>query len=310
MLLDETNKTLSEKTTELSKSKNDLEKRLEEESKKSSEIQQEKIILEEISQREQKSVQKLSRKFYVTISVIAVAVAGGFITYSTYENQILLSLQVQVGNYNSPFLIQDLKGNVVNTWISWKLASGQTLNVNIENDANVTPDKLYAVKNAILSTESVTLDDSLFGGSSGSSSVYYEGWEGALAVAGDKDTRYYIPQHFKMIDDPNGAGDITIKLTNDLDTDGLSGYTHDIADGNQILKSTITIYNAGQLSAQQLGAITRHEFGHAMGLAHSTASTDLMHPTIQTNYPYISSCDIQAVSGLYNGDKQSQVICR
>ncbi len=54
----------------------------------------------------------------------------------------------------------------------------------------------------------------------------------------------------------------------------------------------------------------RHEFGHAMGLAHSTASEDLMHATIQTDYPYISQCDIDAITGLYNGDQRSQVVCQ
>jgi predicted Zn-dependent protease len=113
-----------------------------------------------------------------------------------------------------------------------------------------------------------------------------------------------------MDNDPNGAGDIVITLTNDINPDGLSGFTKSTADGNQILKSTITIYNANQLSDTQLAAITRHEFGHAMGLAHSTAVEDLMHATIQTDYPYISQCDIDAVTGLYDGKKQSAVICQ
>lgn len=44
-------------------------------------------------------------------------------------------------------------------------------------------------------------------------------------------------------------------------------------------------------------------------LAHSTAPEDLMHSTIETNYPYISPCDIDALVGLYDGKTKSQVVC-
>jgi len=49
--------------------------------------------------------------------------------------------------------------------------------------------------------------------------------------------------------------------------------------------------------------------GHSIGLAHSTAQEDLMYPTIQTNYPYVSKCDIDAISDLYDGGRISAVIC-
>ena len=307
----EVNKTLKNKLEELEDSKKELESKIVEQSITSKELEQEKIILEDISKHDKKTTQKILNKYYVTIAIMAVGASGGFVGYSYYENQVLINAQTHVGNYNSPFLIQNLRGDVVNTYISWKLLSGQALSVNIQNDAGLAPDKLFAIKNAILSTETITLDDSLLHkGPPGTSSVYYKGWQGALAAAATKSTFFYIPQQFKITDDPNGAGDIVVKITNDMNPDGLSGFTRDTADGNQILKSTITIYDANQLSPDQLGAIMRHEFGHAMGLAHSTAPEDLMHATIQTNYPYISQCDIDAVTGLYNGDKQSQVVCQ
>ena len=53
----------------------------------------------------------------------------------------------------------------------------------------------------------------------------------------------------------------------------------------------------------------RHEMGHALGLAHTTATEDLMHAVIQTPYPYISDCDMDAVKALYNGNKKSEVVC-
>ena len=53
----------------------------------------------------------------------------------------------------------------------------------------------------------------------------------------------------------------------------------------------------------------RHEFGHALGLAHSTAPEDLMFPTITTSIPFISECDVDAITSLYNGNRQSEVMC-
>jgi len=43
--------------------------------------------------------------------------------------------------------------------------------------------------------------------------------------------------------------------------------------------------------------------------AHSTAPEDLMYPTIETNFPYISDCDIDAMEKLYDGGNTSEVIC-
>ncbi|PIN84158.1 MAG: peptidase M10A and M12B matrixin and adamalysin, partial [Nitrosopumilales archaeon CG11_big_fil_rev_8_21_14_0_20_33_24] len=41
---------------------------------------------------------------------------------------------------------------------------------------------------------------------------------------------------------------------------------------DQSVKSTITIYNVEELSTSQITTIVRHEFGHAIGLAHTTAT--------------------------------------
>lgn len=304
---------MSQKTEELSKSKDDLEKKLENETKKSKELEQEKLLLGEISESNEVKAEKSHRRTFVLIVIIAICASSAFVGYSYYENQVLISTTSHLlGNYNSNYVIQNLQGTVVNTWVSWNLVQGQVLHVNIVNDANLPDDSIQAIKDAILSNGTVTVDDSLLNeGPSGTTSTRYKGWDGALAnLQNDPAAKFYIPQGFDITEDSSGAGDIVITLTNDQNPDGLSGFTKSVADGNQILKSKITIYVADQLSAAQLGAITRHEFGHALGLAHSTDPADLMHATIKTDYPYISGCDIAAIKGLYEGDDRSQVACQ
>ena len=89
--------------------------------------------------------------------------------------------------------------------------------------------------------------------------------------------------------------------------DGYTGYTKSIVEESEILKSFITIYDVSNLSNEQLETITRHEFGHALGLGHSTAPEDLMAPSIDMTYPYISECNVAAIVDLYNGAEDSTV---
>lgn len=240
----------------------------------------------------------LSPSLFVSFFLIFLVI-GGF----DYQ-------QIQYEQIKSHYLIQNLKGDTVDTWLSWRLSNDHILNVNIIGGENLSQEKINAIKDAIISDKAIQIDDSLLHkGSKGSTSTYYMGWETALAAVSSDSTLYYVPSKFSVAQSQNEVGDIIIKLTPEKDADGYSGFTKSISDQNQILKSTITIYDVNNLTPSQLGTITRHEFGHALGLAHSSAPEDLMHATIQTEYPYISECDVDAIISLYNGSQNSQVIC-
>lgn len=234
---------------------------------------------------------------------------GGTILNSTklVSNSGLSGIsKIQLSNY----VLKDLHGNTVDTWVAWNIAEGRVIHIHLTNAANIPQGMVDAMNNAILSTRTVAIDDYASGnGSKGLSHTYYVGWEGAVQNAYSKPTRHYMPQKFDIGGSTSGMADIEIILTNDVHPDGYSGYTKSLVDGNHILKSTITIYGASTLDAAKLGAIMRHEFGHALGLGHSTVQEDLMN-TVLPEYPYISSCDIDALEKLYDGETNSKVICK
>lgn len=285
-------------------------------------LEQQKIILKEINttlRRQNQEIQnknaftvnhdsKNKKKSYAVLVITVISTSSLFIAYSQYENQIFANtIPHTIGNSN--YVIQNLQGDTVDTWVAWNIENDRIIHIHVVNEAKIPQDMLDAVENAILSTKTVSIDNSQTGnGPKGTSSVYYTGWEGAVAQAYLKPTKLYVPQKFDINGSPSGTGDVEIILTNDVNPDGYSGYTKSLVDGNEILKSKITIYNADKLDVDRLGAIVRHEFGHAMGLGHSTSSEDLMSPMLP-DHPYISGCDIDALKGLYDGDKNSKVVC-
>ncbi len=241
---------------------------------------------------------------YQTASATGTITVNG--TQATSNLEILPLSKVSLSNY----VLQNLSGDTIDTWVAWNVTDGRIIHIHVTNAANVPQVMIDTMNSAILSTNTVTIDDSLTGkGPKGSSSTYYIGWVGTIENAYYVPTQQYIPQKFDITGSPSGTGDIEIILTNDVNPDGYSGYTKSIIDGNKILKSTIIIYKANKLDANNLEEIMRHEFGHALGLGHSTSQRDLMSAVLP-DYPYISSCDIDALKGLYNGDKNSKVICR
>lgn len=246
-------------------------------------------------------------KKHHTVFLISIVALSACVGYCSHEFMLLTNLVLH-GN-SSQYVTQYLKGDTVGTWNPWHLAQNEALTINIINSDVVSNEKLDAIKDAILSKESVEVEDYLLHKApKGSSSIYYVGWQGAIDAI-SADTEFPIPRNFVILESPRREGEITIYLSTDVDSDGYTGYTKSTVDEGYTLKSSIIIYNVDELSADQLGTITRHEFGHALGLGHSSAPEDLMAPKIVTPYPYISSCNIDAISALYNGKTASEVTC-
>lgn len=255
--------------------------------------------------------QSSTRKKYLAITlalVSIIAVFGGSLFFTNAMNPQDYLEKPMSSNY----LVQNLRGDTVDTWISWKKADDGLFHVHVTDSKHATKERLDAILDVIMSKKEIELDNSLMHkGPGGTSSTYYAGWYGALGSI-DDDTKFNIVKNLHFhVDDDVATGDIQIELTDLSNPDGYSGYTKSIVDeeNHQILKSTIVIYNIDKIGIENLKTIVRHELGHGFGLAHSTAPEDLMAPTITTAYPYISECDLDAITHLYDGGQISQVIC-
>lgn len=237
-------------------------------------------------------------------TVVLVILMSSMLT-SFYKTE---DVKQDTSHTTSGAAIEDLQGATIQVWKPWQLSDGSELTISIVNSKLVSQDKIAAIKDAILSEATIKSDDpQLSDGLIGSTHSYFKGWKGALESASA--SKFYIPTKFVFIESSRGPADITIELTSLESSDGYSGYTKPIVVGDHILQTDITIYKADQYSADRLESIVRHEFGHALGLGHSTDSEDLMYPLIDTDYPYVSQCDIEAIHSLYDGKDSGKVVC-
>jgi len=254
----------------------------------------------------------MMKKYYMTIA-IAGLIIGGFVgVFTLYQDSLDDDYMMLVGEHaKSKYLVQNLRGDTLKTWFPWMLVGNQALHVNILDNSLATPERMDAIEKVINSEETLDIDNALtHKGPKGTTSTYYKGWSGALQIAAQENTELQIPLNFEFSNSKRPIGDITVELSSLSDPDGYSGYTKSVVDGGEILKSHITIYDVNSISNDQLSIIMMHEFGHALGLAHSSAPDDLMYPVIETDFPYVSECMVDAISGLYDGKKTSEVECQ
>ncbi|HJJ23111.1 MAG TPA: matrixin family metalloprotease [Nitrosopumilus sp.] len=302
----------SDKLHELEKSNIELKTKLENHSENLREAKQEKSLLTEKVDSREKTSFSMMRKYYLTIAITGLIIGGFVAGFTFYENSIEKDPIMLIGEHaKSKYLVQNLRGDTLKTWFPWMLVGNQALHVNILDNSLATPERIDAIKNAIISEEILDIDNVLVPkGPKGTTSTYYKGWVGALNIAAQQNTELKIPTIFEISSSKKPIGDITVELSSLSDPDGYSGYTKSVVDQGEILKSHIKIYDANSLSTEQLSIIFLHEFGHALGLAHSSAPDDLMYPVIETNFPYVSECMVDAITGLYDGIKSSEVECQ
>jgi hypothetical protein len=245
-----------------------------------------------------KRIQKLSARTILKAELIVLPILAVLLFYGVSDHYQINSADTS-NNIKTRYLIENLQGQTDDTHKYWNIVKGTPLTVSIINPDQISQEKINAVKDAILSTDILYIDNSLLGKSpSDGKSEYFKGWKGALDTI--PNTEFYVPTNFNIVESDEGPGQIVIVLSNLEDPDGYSGYTRSVVDNSQILKSFITIYDADKLTDNQLATIVRHEFGHALGLPHTNDPQDLMHATIQTDYPYISECDVGAIQSLYD----------
>ena len=298
---------------EMEKTRDEMRQKYETERQTALEQEQEKMFMEKELEIETKEKEKAKTKYYkaIIVSALAIAViAGGYsMLFAELAGQ---QYSVEIEPQTTGYTIQNLRGDTIDTYLSWRLVEGSTLVVNILNADKFDDEIIDTIKKTILSEEILEIDNSLLHkGPKGTTSLLYVGWKGAMSAAAETETLLYVPAKFDVITSKSGEGDITIELLESRNADGFSGWTNSIADAsqNQILKSRITIFDVDNLSLAALETVVRHEMGHALGLAHSSDPEDLMYPIIETNFPYASECDIDAIVLLYDGGETSQVIC-
>jgi hypothetical protein len=103
---------------------------------------------------------------------------------------------------SSGYVIENLKGEKINTFVSWKIEPEDSFHIHVIYSPEVTDKRLDMINDVIYSTEEINLDGE----------KYYKGWFGALQEVSYK-TKFSIPIHYHSIITDVGTGHITIRLT-------------------------------------------------------------------------------------------------
>lgn len=261
-------------------------------------------------ERQLQQLETRSKKNSIIVVLGIMVLAGVLVAYSSLN---FIERPTQTTLSSGRFIVENLKGDTIKIWVTWHIPKDVPLQVTIINSPDLPDERINAIKEAIVSEKTLVLENAFLNKESSSEkSTYYEGWRGALKSIAEQKTEFDIPTNFVVTTSEKSIGDVIIILSTAREADGTYAFTRTIADdgANQILKSFITVFDVESLNDVELAAVIRHEFGHAMGLAHSTAEEDLMYPTFYSNRAFISECDLDAILSLYSGSKSAEVVCR
>lgn len=262
------------------------------------------LIKKQLDRIESRSRQN-SRITVVSVGVV-LSVFFSYLMINTIE--MPTAMELTSGRY----LVENLKGDKLTAMVGWHIPKDEVLHVYLVNADVLSQQKIDVIVGAIDSKETLVIPNSFMNKDPPNlSSTYYNGWEGALQSI-DADTKYPIPKDFEIHVSDETLGEIVIILSTQKDTEGTLGFTRSIVDeeNNELIKSYITIFDVKNLNDEELAGIVRHEFGHALGLGHSTDEFDLMNHKISSHQAFISECDLDAVIFLYNGEKMTEVVCK
>ena len=183
----------------------------------------------------------------------------------------------------------------INTFLPWK-TQDKTLYVSIIKETPLSADQLSNIKKAITGYGTVKFDDT----------ETFVSWNEALQTTSQYTTKISMPTNIVLLSD-NSEADITISIT-DKKNENYSGYTTHVIENDRIIKSNITIYDINSMTGKQISSIVRHEFGHALGLAHADSPDDLMYGVIQVP-SYVTECDLDTLLTLYDGNVKNSSNC-
>src|SRR5579885_2941910 len=168
-LLQEINLTLKKRLEDLESSTGSLIKNISEKEKIIDELREDKKVLSVLLKELRKN------KVIRNVTIITALGLAMFIFISYIPSDLQFYHNPDNTPLKTQYLIQNLKDNKIDTWKPWHLVENQVLNVNIVNADNAPKEKIDAIKNAILSEESVKIDNSLLDkGPVGTTSTYYK----------------------------------------------------------------------------------------------------------------------------------------
>jgi len=241
------------------------------------------------------------------ITVIVIAVVGFSITYfaNLEKTDVTEETTLKTG-----YQVQNLMGDTLSTYIGWKPISSALYFI---DGADRYPDeKIQIIHDVFHSEETIEVSNKLLHKYPlEGTTTFYKGW---IPVANElrKLTGKAGGEPIMMKQtETKQIADIVIELVDYPNPEGYVGWTSSTIDPSteQVVRSTVTLYNFNKLSLNHVEIITRHEIGHVAGLAHSTDPQDLMYPVIETNYPYISPCNILTFKAVQLGEFETEIIC-